>query len=109
MPQTSPSTVEDFITWGNEILRQKKWDEAVKCWALMRKKFPKHPRGYVGGAAALKGSRDFQAADALVLEGIKKFPKAAGLYVEYGDIAMRQKNWPEAIKRWALMREKLMI
>ena len=106
MPQTFPSTVEDFITWGNEILRQKNWDEAVKCWALMREKFPEHPQGYADGAKALKENKDFNAANALILEGMKKFPKETGLYAEYGNIAMRQKDWPEAAKRWALMREK---
>ena len=99
-------TLEDFITWGNETIRQKNWGEAVKCWALMRKKFPEHPRGYFSGAEALKENKKFEAADALVLEGLQKFPKEPELYRQYGAIATRWGKWPEAVKRWALMREK---
>lgn len=96
----------DFIVWCKDAMRQKNWDEATKRWALMREKFPKRPEGYVGGVNALKESENFEAADALALEGLEKFPEAASLYMEYGDIAMRQKNWSEAVKRWAVGRAK---
>ncbi len=101
------SNVEDLIVLGNEAMRQKNWGEATKLWALMREKFPENPRGYIAGSAALKESKNFEAADTLVLAGLDKFPKEADLYVEYGDIAMRQKKWKEASKRWALMRERI--
>ena len=103
---TSLSNVEDFVAQGNEAIRRKNWSEAAKYWALMREKYPNHPRGYVGGAIALKERKDFATADALALEGLKKFPNEAELYIEYGDIAVRQENWEEAVKRWELMREK---
>ena len=103
---TSLSNVEDFVAQGNEAIRRKNWSEAAKYWALMREKYPNHPRGYVGGAIALKERKDFATADTLALEGLKKFPNEAELYIEYGDIAVRQANWAEAVKRWELMREK---
>ena len=100
------STAKKFITQGNEAMRRKDWPEAIRIWALMREKCPENPRGYVGGIAALKENRNFEAADTLALEGMKKFPEESKLYAEYGDIATRRKDWLEAIKRWALMREK---
>ena len=50
--------------------------------------------------------KDFDAAHALAFGTLKKFLKEAGLYAEYGDIAMLQKNWAEARKRWAFMKKK---
>ncbi|MBR5347582.1 MAG: tetratricopeptide repeat protein, partial [Deltaproteobacteria bacterium] len=99
-------TAEDLITQGNKAMLRKDWQEAVRLYALLREKFPEQPDGYVGGAAALRALGDFESVDALMLEGLKKFPKDAALYVKYGDSAMRRKDWPEAAKRWALMRKK---
>ncbi len=99
-------TMEDFIAWSNDATLRKKWPEAIRRWTLMREKYPERPRGYFSGAEALKENGNFKTADALILEGLEKFPEEPHLYIEYGKIAMRQKTWPEAIKRWALMREK---
>ena len=107
MPESSYLTLEDCIVWCDEAMSKKNWGEAIERWRLMREKFPESSRGYVGGTKALKESKNFEAADALVLKGIEKFPKEPGLYAEYGDIAVCQKNWPEAVKRWAFMRENI--
>ena len=81
-------TRADFIAWSNESTLRKDWPEAIKRWSLIREKYPEHPHGYFSGAEALKENREFEAADALILEGLKKFPKEANLYAEYGKIAM---------------------
>ncbi len=104
--QKFPEEASLYVEYGNIAALQENWPEAVKRWALMREKCPDRATGYTGGSRALKKLGNFETADALVLEGLQKFPEEASLYVEYGDIAMRQKNWPEAVKRWALMREK---
>ena len=105
--QTLLSSIEDFVSQGKDAMSRKDWPEAVKLWTLMREKFPDYPHGYLNGVRVLKEQGEFAAADALALEGQEKFPKEVGLYAEYGWIAMRQRDWPEAVKRWALMREKL--
>ena len=64
------------------------------------------PQDYVDTVVTLKQSNNFEAANALVLEGLERFPKEANLYLEYGDIAVCQKNWQEAAKRWTQMREQ---
>ncbi|MBQ6669581.1 MAG: glycosyltransferase, partial [Deltaproteobacteria bacterium] len=101
-----PKEPELYRQYGAIAVQRKDWPEAVKRWALMRKECPQKPHGYFGGARALKEQGSFEAADGLVLDGLKKFPKEPKLYKQYGDIAVRRKDWPEAAKRWALMVEK---
>ncbi len=98
---------EKYFADGDSAMRQKDWPEAIKRWALMREKFPQDPRGYVKGALALKENKKLNVADALVQDGLEKFPNETGLYLEYIDIARRQKNYKEMARRAALMQQKI--
>ena len=96
-----------YIEYGDIAVCQKNWPEAVKRWALMREKYPRDPRGYTNGASALKENREFDAADALILQGLGRFPKEPGLYLEYIENARRQENDWEITRREAFMQRNI--
>ncbi len=102
-----PNETDLYLEYVQNAIRQKSWPEAAKRWALMREKYPQDPHGYTNGALALKENGEFDAADALVLEGLGRFPKEPNLYLEYIDIARRQGNNEEIARRGVLMQRNI--
>jgi predicted Zn-dependent protease len=81
--------------------------EAIAQWAAIRDRFPKEWVAWLGGARALKDSGDTTAAEELLRAGADKFPAEPVLLTEFASIAATRRDWPEAIQRWALVRERL--
>ena len=82
------------------------WPAAVERWAAVRARFPDHEEAYVQGARALAEQWRHDDADALLVEGMAFLPNAAEIAVEYAWLAYRQRRWPEATERFALVRDR---
>jgi tetratricopeptide (TPR) repeat protein len=80
------------------------WPEANRRWTNVRSKYPAAFAGYFGGGAALRSLRRFDEADALYLEAMKTWPKAANLLADYATVASARGDMEEAARRWAALR-----
>jgi tetratricopeptide (TPR) repeat protein len=78
--------------------------EALRRWTLVQQRFPNEPEGYSGVAAALRDAGDFDQADAVLNRGQARFPDVPWLFSEYGWVAHHRRDWPEAVRRWQLVR-----
>jgi tetratricopeptide (TPR) repeat protein len=82
------------------------FDTALQRWAFVRKRFPGVVEGYTHGASAFREKDQLQQAEALALQAIKQFPDDIGGPLEYTRIAIKTKNWEEALRRWQPIRDK---
>jgi predicted Zn-dependent protease len=72
------------------------WPEANRRWTNVRSKYPAAFAGYFGGGAALRSLRRFDEADALYVEAMKTWPKAANLLADYATVASARGDMDEA-------------
>ncbi|HWB49786.1 MAG TPA: tetratricopeptide repeat protein [Stellaceae bacterium] len=79
--------------------------EALRLWDALREHSPERPDGYVWAVQVLWRSGRFDEAEALALAGFARFPAHPDLVVQHAWIASARKDWPEAVRRWALVRD----
>ncbi|WP_428486525.1 tetratricopeptide repeat protein [Rhodopila sp.] len=81
-------------------------DEVIRLCADLRKQYPGVMEGYglAAGTFAAKGQLD--EAEALAAETIKRFPDQLMGYLEYGRIADRRMDWPQALARWQVVQRQ---
>lgn len=86
-------------------LRQDR-DEAVRRWDGVRERFPDFVHGYLAGAQALLRQGRTEEADALIAQAATRFPANPWAAHSYASMATRRRNWDEALRAWATVRER---
>ena len=84
---------------------QQRWEEAAPRWAAVRRATPEQIEGYLGGARALWQSGQWDEAEALAAEAVRRFPGDALALVESAWTATARQDWEEALRRWMLLHE----
>ena len=81
------------------------FDSVLERCAFLRKRFPGTVEGYTLGADAFLAKDQLQAAETLAFEAIKLFPENIGGPLAYARLAVKEKRWEEALRRWQLIRD----
>ena len=102
----APTSAEPWIQFAECSMRQQLYGEALQRWAILREKFPNHPRGYSRAAAACIELNDFAQAETLCIEGQKKAPTSAEPWIQFAECSMRRKQFTKALELWATIRNK---
>jgi tetratricopeptide (TPR) repeat protein len=82
-------------------------NEILSRWQIALDRLPDLPLGYSRVAGALRDLRRHDEADAVLSEAQAKFPDEPGMLLEFARVAEARKDWPEALRRWNLARERL--
>lgn len=82
------------------------WTEAADRWAALRRSHPDEPAGYVAGGEALFEAGGLDAAEAVLADGMIRFPEAPEPAVQHALLASRRRDWPEAVRRWDAVRQR---
>lgn len=98
---------------NTELLIQRAWianaqgrsDEAAARWEAVRERVPERLEGYVWGARALWQSGKADAAETVAAEGVRRFPDDIEAMAEHAWAATARQDWPEAVRRWTLVRD----
>lgn len=85
---------------------ERDWPEALRRWSAIRERFPDQPQAYSGAAIAHRNSGDFDQADALLQTALQRFPDVVWLTFEHGWVAHVRRDWPEAARRWEVVRAR---
>ena len=91
--------------WVDLAMRRQDWPEAVARWQVARARFPLEKRCYTDGARALVEAGRFAEADALLSEGIQRFPGMVDVYFHWAHLAPRTQPPDEVLARWSHFRE----
>jgi tetratricopeptide (TPR) repeat protein len=79
------------------------WEEAHRRWNSLRSR---HPAGFVGAAQALQKLNRATEAEVVLAEGRFRFPIYLDLAVMEARIAEATGNMVEALRRWAVVRQR---
>ncbi len=74
-------------------------------WRVVAERFPDSPAGLIGVAATLRQAGRAAEAEALLIEGISRFADEPGPAIDYAWLAHDRHDWPEALRRWSLIRQ----
>ena len=80
-------------------------DEALRLWGALRDHAPERAEGYVWAIQVLWRAGRHDEAEALAQTAFARFSGDPGLFVQHAWIASARQDWPEAIRRWAVVRE----
>jgi len=81
-------------------------EETLRQWQRFRDHFPASPAGYVYAASVLCDLGRDDEAEAILLTYINRDLAESEPAVEYARIAHRRRDWPEAARRWAVVRAR---
>ena len=99
-----PAFLGAFMIWAHMAARQRDWFEAAARWTEIRAAFPAQTVGYIEGARAARETGDRPAADAIIEDALVRFPNDFGVWLVWGETAMRAQDWAEAERRWSALR-----
>ena len=85
---------------------QKNWPEALARMARLRTAFPDYEPGYVTGAQYLRDAGQPEESERIAREGTSRLPDSIGLALEYARAAEHRADWPEALQRFTVVRQR---
>jgi tetratricopeptide (TPR) repeat protein len=86
--------------------RARDFDEAVRRWALVRKKFPGRTAGYVAAVSCLRQSGRLDEATALIRRAQALMPDDMTVILEAGRVVEAHGDWDEAYRYWYRVRTR---
>jgi predicted Zn-dependent protease len=92
--------------WAHLAVRQRDWDLAIERCAIMRERCPQHIDGYLHANAALRAAHQYDDAELLSQETLRRFPDQAAAVIDHAKIALERGDWPEALHRCDALRSR---
>ncbi len=86
------------------LLRLKQFDQAAACYVRLAQLQPELPLHVARGAEALILSARFDAAEAVIAQGLQRFPNDVELLAKRAIAATRQQDFARARERWEDLR-----
>jgi tetratricopeptide (TPR) repeat protein len=85
---------------------RRNWPEAFARWQAAFDRYPNDPTAHVGVGVALRELARLDEADEIFRAASAKFPTHLPVFVNFAWVAMKRRDWPEALQRWELVRER---
>jgi predicted Zn-dependent protease len=96
----------DFFRYYCDIADQREdLPERLRRWRSFRRRYPAFGLAFRMEAYALLASGEDAAAERLLAEGARLIDDDIGLAIDYVYRAIARRDWPEAIRRWAVVRD----
>ena len=82
-------------------MQAKDWQQAADYWSQFRAVKADRIAGYLQGSRALLNLEQLTEAEAVLLEGIQRFPANSSLAARYATLSTQGQDWNQALERWA--------
>lgn len=79
---------------------------ALRQWEAMRSGYPQEPTGYIAAAQALRTLGRIEEADLILSMAAERITGISEPTVEYARFAHGRNDWPEAARRWEMVRDR---
>jgi tetratricopeptide (TPR) repeat protein len=83
---------------------RKDWAVAIERWEGVREKRPDEAVGYLGGALALRESKQFDEAEAVLRAARERFPEHRQVLMDLGHLAIMRRDFAGAVEIWQEVR-----
>jgi len=101
-----PSDARVWMDYAQAAERRQDWTAAVQRWQEVRKRFSDRTDGYYSGILALRRAANPDDAEKLAVDATRHFPDDFRFWHEYALSAHLRRDWDEAIRRYAALRDK---
>jgi tetratricopeptide (TPR) repeat protein len=101
-----PTLAQFAVLYGYVGGRSLGAEGALERWEMLHAKLPDAPGPMIGLATAFRSAGSLDRADALLAEGVHRFPDHVPMLVQFADLAAQRQRWEAAIDRWAMVRRK---
>jgi tetratricopeptide (TPR) repeat protein len=81
-------------------------EAALAGWNQVLSHYSSRPIGYAAAASVLRQLNRVEEANALLLEGLEKFPSDQSIAAQHAWLAHHLRDWPEVHARWEAFRRK---
>jgi tetratricopeptide (TPR) repeat protein/predicted O-methyltransferase YrrM len=95
-----PAEDDPFGAYCRLAQDRQEWSEAITRWEGFRRRFPDRAIGYSAESVALRHLSRFDEAEALVLEGLRRYPDDGEMQANHAFVASARKDWEQALERW---------
>ncbi len=95
-----PESYALAIQYAEAAEDRRDWPRVIVRYADIRQRFASQPGGDLGLARAHAGEGRFAEAEAMLCETMTRFPNHPAPFAEYAELATRQQQWPQALRRW---------
>ena len=82
------------------------WPEAHRRWQAVLGRYPQNATAQVGLGVALRELGRLDEADQVLGDALRSFPTHQPLVFGYVWVAIKRRDWPEALRRCELIRER---
>lgn len=96
-----------FVAEAEQAMQKEDWDAAQDFCQMAAQKYAENPMSYLRGAQAARSAGNYQGADTFAKAGLGIFPDNVELWNTYTENAVAAESWPEALKCWRQMIDKL--
>jgi tetratricopeptide (TPR) repeat protein len=101
-----PAAAGIGIEWARIAAARADRPEAVRRWETVRARFPTNTTAVAGHAAALVAANRPDEADAVLRDGVARFPDRLDLASDYARLAQSRQDWAEVLRRWEEVRTR---
>jgi hypothetical protein len=98
--------LQSYVELAASLVDASRFEEAEQVVDAMRRRFPDVPARYVEEARYLIRRDRLDEAEILLTLGSERFPDHAQVNATFAVVAERRQDWPAAILRWRLVRER---
>ena len=100
--EPSRAEFEACVATARQVMDARDWPRALELWSAIIEDFPGNADAAVfsGKAGALRGLDRLGEADAVLAQAMTQFPLDLWVAADHAGIAMRRRDWGEALRRW---------
>jgi tetratricopeptide (TPR) repeat protein len=103
---SQPESVQELKSSARLAARTGERGQAAQQREQVLGREPEDPAGYLGAAHALEYSGRLDEAERLLTKAVERFPTHAPAAIASAALANRRRLWPEALRRWQVVRER---
>jgi FkbM family methyltransferase len=98
--EPSRAEFEARVAAARQAMDAQEWERAAGLWSAIVAAFPADAAAFTGKAAALRELGRLGEAEAVLAQAMQEFPLDLWTAAEHAAIAMRRRDWGEALRRW---------
>ena len=104
--RTFPGERDLFLDHAELAAERQDWTEALRRFGLLQERFPDFWWSWKRAADTLRAAGRTGEAETVLLDGQRRHPQEAGLFLDHAELAAAAKDWAETVRRFEIARDR---